>query len=153
MIHKKLKRKFIIVDLDHTIRDAAWRDEMIGGEGGWDAYHMECINDKPATDIIELVNALHKSGFIIIGCTACNEKWRQLNLKYLMQYGVRMDELLMRPEDDFSSAGESKEKLLKERFGDNLCESILAVIDDNDNVRDMCKSHGLTVLQVHGRNY
>lgn len=145
--------KFILVDIDHTLSDAAWRDPMIGGEGGWDAYHAASIDDKPAEDVVGLINLLQrKRSLSIVGITARPEKWRNLTMSWLLKNSVFLDELLMREDEDFRPAPALKIALAKQRFGETLT-GVVAVLDDRDDVTAAFKSLNITVLQVHGRKY
>ena len=143
---------FVLIDIDHTLSDAAWRDPMIGGEGGWDAYHAASISDEAATDIVALADAMKAQGHEVIGLTARPEKWRKLTMEWMLNNRVFLDEILMRPDEAFHPAPELKMTLARERFGEKL-ENVLFVLDDRDDVAAVFRGAGITVLQVHGRKY
>lgn len=148
---KVMKRWYILCDIDHTLSAAFTRDHMIGGEGGWDAYHAESIHDLPIIDVIEMVRALWFQGYEIIGMTARPAKWRAMTLTWMIKHQVPMDELLMRPDTAFHPAPEIKVALAKERFGDKLKEQVAFIIDDREDVCAAFRELGITALQCYGR--
>jgi phosphoglycolate phosphatase-like HAD superfamily hydrolase len=147
-----VSKDVILVDIDHTITDAAWRDHLIGGEGGWDHYHSESEKDKPATDICSIL-AFLSGPFEIVAVTARPEKWRQLTHKWCTNNFPFVDEILMRANDDYSPSPEVKLRLVEQRFGPNWQERVACIIDDRDDVTSAFKEAGVTVLQCHARRY
>ena len=147
-----IRRSTILVDLDHTIF-ASWpRDGLIGGEGGWDAYHAASVDDDVIDDVAHLVNSLWKSGWKIIGLTARPEKWRNISMQKLVRHEVAMDELLMRPDEAFHPAPEIKVQLAQERFpGETLKQNVAFLLEDRADVCEAFHALGITTLQVKGR--
>lgn len=145
------KRNVILCDIDHTISDAFWRDELIGGPGGWDEYHKNSMKDQPLHDVVAMINALHAAGYEIIGLTARPGKWRRLTMDWMLQHGVKIDELLMRPDDSYHPAPEIKMKLALARFPEPIKDHIAFVLDDREDVVEAFKGMGITSMQVHGR--
>lgn len=141
-------RSTIIIDVDHTISDAAWRDNLIGGP--WDDYHTASATDQPIDEIAQMLQMIGR-GFFVVGCTARPEKWRGLTMQWLTKHGIQMDELLMRPDDDYRPAPVVKVDLCKRRFGMAWPHEIAFVMDDRDDVAAAFKAEGITVLQVHAR--
>ena len=142
--------------IDHTISDAAWRDDMINNND-WDAYHLAGKEDKPIAEIVQFIESLagatttEKFAWEIIALTARPGKWRKQTMEWMGKYGVIIDEILMRPDDSYKSAGEMKVQLLKERFGESLeklegCNVIL--IDDNEKVIEAVRALGITTLHI-----
>lgn len=148
--------KIFLLDIDHTISDAAWRDDMIANRD-WDAYHSAGKDDKPIEEVCQLVRDLHfdssgeSEGWNIIGLTARPEKWRVQTIKWLIINSVPIDELLMRDYNTFESAAGTKVGLLKKRFGENL-EGLeghkVLLIDDNDKVIEAMRGLNITTLQI-----
>jgi hypothetical protein len=137
----------ILVDIDHTLSDAGWRDSMMGN---WDEYHGSAHADQPIMDMVLLINSLHDQRWNIVGLTTRPEKFRQQTLRWLMQYNVKMDEVLMRADDDFRPSAISKVALAHERFPD-FANEVMLVFDDRDDIVAAFKAQGVTVLQVHAR--
>jgi hypothetical protein len=136
----------ILVDIDHTIANAFWRDSMIGTET-WDVYHENSKYDKPFKNVVNLINSLANSGYDMMGITGRNEKYRQLTVGWLVQNKVDLDEILMRPDNDFTKNGELKVKLIKERFKDNF-KDIHFLIDDNEDAILAFMALGIATLQI-----
>lgn len=143
-------KEFVILDIDHTISDAAWRDSLLGQ---WDEYHTRSADDKPATDVIELVRMLHAGGCTILAVTARPEKWRSLTYRWLEQHGVMFDRLIMRPDDDYSDAPTVKLAMVETILGPDYPSRVICVLDDREDVIAAFIGKGVTSLKVYGRNY
>jgi len=138
----------IAVDIDHTLRLSHWRDEHIEWakeSGEWDTYHSLGIQDKPATQIIELVVAMHRAGHEIYVVTAIPRKWLRPVFSWLHKHGIKVehDHLLMRPlgDDQFRPSPELKQELVAHLDVDLF-------IDDREDVCSSFASIGVTTLQV-----
>jgi hypothetical protein len=136
----------VLVDIDHTLSDAFWRDELIGT---WDAYHEASSGDLPLLPVIGLINSLHLCRYTIVGITARPEKWRQLTLNWLVRWGAHVHELLMRPDDAFHPSPEIKLELARKRFPD--FNDIAFLLEDRDDVCAAFREAGVTVLQVFSK--
>jgi len=144
-------RKIVLCDIDHTVSNAFWRDDMIGGPGGWDAYHAASKDDEPIHDVVNMINAMRAGGMYIVGITARPEKWRKLTMELLVKHGAMFDELLMRPDEAYHPAAEIKLKLAAERFGERFKDEVALIIDDREDVVAAFREAGITALLVHGR--
>ena len=144
------KRLNVLCDIDHTLSNSFWRDEMIGGPGGWDEYHANAAADEPLPDMVNMINSLSDTGYNIVAITARPEKWRKMTMDWLVRYGIFTDELLMRADTDYHPAPEIKLKLANERFKD-IKDEVAFVLDDRVDVVAAFKALGVTALQVHGR--
>jgi len=143
-------RKNVLVDIDHTISNSFWRDSLIGGPGGWDEYHRNLIDDEPVIDVVGMINTLYWAQYTIVGITARPGKWRKLTLDWCVKHSVRLNELLMRPDDDFYPAAELKVRLASERFP-NLKDEVAFIMDDREDVSVAFRELGVTALQVYAR--
>lgn len=144
-----MDNKIILVDIDHTVADAFHRDPMIGVTD-WDTYHARSQEDDPCHDFVELLNCLNDK-HSLIGLTSRPEKFRTLTMKWLVQHGVRLDDLWMRPNHDYNAAQDMKVALCKEKMGDDWQKNILFVIDDNERVVQAFRSEGVSVLQIFNK--
>lgn len=140
-------RYIALVDIDHTVSNSFWRDAMIGGD--WDEYHRAAIFDKPLPDVIAMIAALHAAGWEIYGLTARPSKWRKMTLDWLLAHDVKIDEMLMREDDDYRPAPEMKIALALEKFG-TLKGVVTIVFDDRDDVIAAFRAVNVTAIQVHG---
>ena len=144
-------RNIILLDIDHTLADSYWRDEMLG-IASWDDYHSKGVDDLPAPDfvpfIVHYANTLH---YDLIGITARPEKWRNLTMRWLAVNGIKLDELWMRKDGDFRPAPDIKLSLCEEKLGEGWRERILLIIDDNERVIEAFKGENITCLQIFNR--
>jgi hypothetical protein len=137
---------YILVDIDHTIANSFWRDHMIG-RASWDEYHAASKDDIPFRKVVNLINSLSTMDYIIIAFTGRNEKFRQLTLNWFLKNQIDVDELLMRPDDNFEKNGEMKKKLIEDRFNGKYKE-IHFIIEDNDDSVVTFFNMGITTLQI-----
>jgi hypothetical protein len=144
--------KAILIDIDHTLSDASWRDPMIGGEGGWDAYHNASVDDKVAEDVALFVRAIRYVPLLAVGCTARPEKFRAITTEWLLRHNIWLDHLLMRPDEEFRPSAEIKVALAESFFKGDLSQ-IVAVLDDHEGVISSFVARGVTAFHVRGRKY
>lgn len=151
-------RSVILIDIDHTVSDAWWRDGMIEGfrdnhdeevakRAPWDQYHMASAQDKPLDDIVKLLRILHGM-YTLVGLTARPEKWRQLTTDWLVAHGLFFDHLIMRPDADYRPSKKMKASLALEAFGPDL-SAIAFVLDDQEEVLASFAAQGVTCLQTY----
>lgn len=138
----------ILCDLDHCLSDAAGRDHLIAA-GDWDAYHSAAIDDPPVHDMIDLLRSIGGE-HDLWGLTGRNEKWRALTNGWLLKHGLLLDDILMRPDDDFTPAAELKIRMVRERLGPDeaIRRQVLSVLDDREDVLAIFAAIGVTTLQV-----
>ena len=143
------QRKAILLDIDHTVSNAFWRDQMVAA-GDWDAYHSAAVNDQPILDIVEMLRRLH-AHYLIIGFTSRPEKWRKMTVEWLLKHNVPFDEIHMRPADDNRKSPELKVSLAMGRFGRSLSETVAFVMDDRDDVIAAFRAIGVTAIQIYAK--
>jgi hypothetical protein len=142
------RRRIVLVDVDHVITDAFWRDPMLL-ERDWDAYHMASVDDKPDKDIRLLLESLSVFGNLwIVGLTARPEKWRKMTMDYMLKHDVPMNELLMRPNDCYDPSPKVKVDLINKHYADQM-EEIMFVIEDKEDTVIALKGLNLNVLHYH----
>lgn len=137
--------RHVICDVDDTVASAFWREDLIGN--GWDEYHSQLHLDKPIEPVLEMLRALERCNYVIVGCTARPEKWRKLTMEWMIKHDVPMHTLLMRPEGDFRPARELKVDLVKDYFKTNL-DTVSLVLDDREDVVEAFRALGITALRV-----
>jgi NLI interacting factor-like phosphatase len=130
----------LITDLDHTLAASSWRDQHRGGN--WDAYHAMAKDDKPILQMIFLINTVALNAKVVC-ITTRPEKWRMLTLNWLLKYRVEIDELLMRPNDDFRPSPVLKVALAQQFLAED--ENIVA-IDDREDVLQAYQAVGIKAL-------
>ena len=129
----------IITDLDGTLAHSHWRKSL---QPDWDAYFAASKEDKPNAPMVALINALGQTCRIIC-ITARPEKWRQLTMNWLLKHKIGIDELIMRPADDYRMS-----PLLKPALAATLKNTdTIIVIDDRLDVILAYIAAGFTTLQ------
>lgn len=147
-------RNIILFDVDHTISDAFWRDDMIKksrDSGDWDEYHSRGKEDKPLEDIKWLIHLLYNgiddtgSDIELWAITARPEKYRKQTMDWFVKHKIKIGTLLMRPEDVFKRAPDIKIDLCKEH---GILDNILCILDDREDVVEAFRALGITAFQV-----
>lgn len=141
----------IIIDIDDTLSDASWRQSLIQ-EQGWDAFHAAGKDDKPILGMKKLLQWLSSGGIDdeeteIVALTARPAKYRNQTLVWLMSHSIYLDDIIMRPDNDYSKSKDLKVRLAKEHFGERF-KDISIVIDDREDVCEAFRSEGIVCLQV-----
>ena len=142
-------RTFVIVDLDGTLSDSFYREEV---KPDWDAYHAASINDAPLGDMADIIKTLSVDN-TIIAMTARPEKWRTVTMAWLLRNEIPISELLMRPMDDWRSVPEVKMALAVSRFGgtEQIRDNVLFIVDDREDVVQAFAGIGVTALLAYSR--
>jgi len=138
----------VLVDIDHVISDAGWRDSMLGGIHSWDEYHGAASEDLPVEEMVSLVNCLSVAGHEVIGFTARPERWRKMTMDWMILHGVNLSDVLMRGDDDFRAADKIKMELVEKSLEGRAID---LVIDDNEAVCAAFRAKGITTLYVSVR--
>ncbi len=148
-----MMRQSILIDIDHTLSDAFWRDDMYHDPlATRDEYFAAAKNDDALCDSVRLMNTLARDfNFIIL--TARPEKWRQLTMDWLVAHSVMAEEMLMRPDNCFDPSPKVKVDLAMKRFGgeEGMREHIALVVDDREDVVAAFAALGITSMQILGR--
>jgi len=146
----------IICDLDGTLADLTHRLHHIkGGKKDWDAFHAQCVNDKPHEDVIEIVNTFRvgscgcgyprKDLYILSGRNEVvrdeTVRWLEDNTPFTL--GTT---LAMRKANDRRPDTEVKRDMVRE-LG-LTPDNTLCVFDDRQCVVDMWREMGFRCLQV-----
>jgi phosphoglycolate phosphatase-like HAD superfamily hydrolase len=137
----------LLLDLDDTLCDAAWRASLIDGES-WDFYHSQLHEDKLIPEVIALVRGLFFAGWKIHAITARPEKFRELSTRHLIRYSVPVERILMRADNDRRRSPDVKMDLVLKNF-DGISRSQMVAIDDRDDVVAAYKSMGIVAFQIH----
>jgi phosphoglycolate phosphatase-like HAD superfamily hydrolase len=136
----------VVVDLDHTVSDAFWRDSMIG-VNPWDEYYENAKYDKPFKNVANLINSLSAMNYEIIAFTGRPEKFRTLTVSWLVRNRIDIDIILMRPDGDFTKNSDLKLKLIKEYFKDRFYQIHFIIDDNEESVLEFYKL-GIPTLQI-----
>jgi len=145
--------KIVLFDIDHTISDSRWRDPMLPPNATWDEYHSALEQDKPFTNMIELINTLAEAGYSPVGFTVRPEKWRSLTNAWMMRHKVSLTHIFMRASTDYSPAHITKVAMIEENFTEAERKSIVFIVDDREDVCMMLTdAFGISSLQVRHKS-
>ena len=142
-----LDKKTVIFDLDGTIADVKKRRLSLQGESrDWDAFHAGIKDDPPNTPVVELYRVLWDSArYEIIIVTGRMEQYRLSTGEWLTRHEIPFQTLKMRADGDFRADHIIKEEMLLQLLGEG--KEPVFVVDDRQQVVDMCRRHGITCLQ------
>jgi hypothetical protein len=139
-------RNTYIFDLDGTLADIKHRRHFVeNGKKNWDAFFKACVDDKPNYPIIKICRGLKFAGFKVWIVSGRNESVRKQTEYWLQKYLIKYEELIMRPEKDYTPDHELKLRWLNERLPK---KHIIAVFDDRKRVVDMWRQQGYACVQV-----
>ncbi len=133
----------IIFDLDRTLIDIASIEHLLeeaAEETDYLDFHL-ASREAPAVDWVKiLVNYTRQLGIGAIAITARNEIYRDLTIEWFALNGVAMDDLYMRPMNDYRPDHEvKKDQLVIVRQSWNPMHAF----DDREDVLQMWGSEGI----------
>jgi phosphoglycolate phosphatase-like HAD superfamily hydrolase len=143
----------IICDLDGTLCDIGHRLHL-AKEKKWDEFHALLENDGIHEDVAHVIMGmpLHMK---IIALTGRTEKYRDLTNKWLDKNEIVFDELIMRPDDDFTADHILKPRMLAEYFGsmEELKAHVIVILEDRDRVISAWRALNVPVWQCRLEGY
>lgn len=144
--------KYIIFDIDGVLADCSHRLHYLKDKN-YDKFYSdeEIMKDKPIHDIMDIFVGLENLNEYNIGSNKTvnilisgrNERCKKSTIQWLrekLNIYIDEDQLFLRSEDDYRPAHEVKEDLIKKHIG---FENILFAFDDDDQVNEMYKKHGV----------
>lgn len=137
-----MAEKIVFIDIDHTIAAAWWRDSRMSD---WDEYHELSAHDDPIREMIALVQALRNDNWVIIGLTGRPEKWQRLTMDWCLKYGAMLDQLIMRPDNNYETAPDFKLAAVLDVI-QLLDDPMIIVFEDRDDVVALLKSNVKCVI-------
>jgi hypothetical protein len=141
---------YVICNIDHTLANSFWRDSMLDS-GDWNQYHENAKHDKVFKNLANFINSLSSVGYTFIGITNRNERFRALTVEWLVKNRIDIDEILMRPDDNYQKSTELKLDLLKKRFNEDY-KKIHFIIDDSEEAILAFFKLGIPTLQIRNVN-
>jgi len=136
----------VLVDIDHTLSDAAWRDHLVPmarATGDWSAYYAAMDEDDPIMFVVTLVRLLSQS-YTVVGMTGRPETYRAKTLVWLRRNNVELFDVLMRPDGDRSSSPKLKVTMIRKKFP---LDSIAFAIEDRDDCIAALRAIGIPVFK------
>lgn len=141
----------VVIDLDGTLCNSSHRDHLAVTKD-WDAFHALCGADKPWPDVEALIGLLNSVGdYCLIGLTGRNERYRNVTHQWLMNHDIFLDDLLMRPNDDFTPDHELKPRMLAE--ANVLPSDVWFILEDRDKVVEAWRDNGFNCWQCRPGGY
>jgi len=135
----------VIFDIDGTLSNPEHRLHFVRGpKKDWDSFFAGLSDDPPAKNILDLCQELSFGSKILVA-TGRPEKYRCATKRWLDSFGVYLDQLYIRPDDDTRPDHIVKSQILDGIYADGY-EPWL-VIDDRQSVVEMWRDRGLTCLQ------
>lgn len=144
-----MTRKTVLVDIDHVL-SAAWPRDPLIQQGDWDRYHQQAANDQPLPDVVAMIRALRWASYHIVAITSRPEKWRALTNQWFFRWQIPIDDLLMRPNDNYQTDVELKIGLATASFTD-MKKEVSFLIEDREDVCIAFHEAGVTTLQCRAR--
>lgn len=140
-----LSSKAMVKPLGNKLGGHVLSFKQIGFKADWDNFHKACVNDKPIQPMIDIYQMLdagaEKLGtteFLIL--TGRSEAVRVETMDWLLDQGINYNQLIMRPEKNYTADHELKEQWLHKL---QETHQILTVFDDRRKVVDMWRKNGL----------
>lgn len=139
-------RKIVVVDIDGTVSKVGDRLKYLKRDKpNWDRFYDSCFEDQPIQEVIDLVKVLEKD-YEIVYCTGRRESVRGVTQTWLLDRGLMVGKLLMRPDGDKRHDTDVKpEQLSNEGI---LLQEIAFVLEDRDSMVKKWRGLGLKCLQV-----
>jgi hypothetical protein len=137
-------------DLDSTVFDTSHRrlyiDKIRAGEGTWLEYSLLCAGDTPIPGVIDVMTLLSKTTrqIAISGRNMCA---LDLTWKSIRQYGIPLDEVILRPDEDLTENGEFKVRMLRKLEGAGMAVKLF--MEDWPPTADYIRSAGFPVLVLN----
>ena len=146
-------KKIILFDIDGTLADLEHRRGYVRRKpSNWEAFNNTMGDDGPHEVVIDTFNALRATGnYYMVIFTGRSDRFEDLTVKWLEEYGIVYDELHMRTHSDESN--HVKDSIVKKEMLDNLIanhpnKKIMGVFDDRLQVVEMWIENGIWVFDV-----
>lgn len=137
--------KTVICDLDGTLFNIDHRLHFIEGEEkDWEAFYAACKFDSTNIWCYELLGALQQAGHKIVFISGRQGSTMGTTNRMISEMGFRRYAIYMREDGDHRPDYEVKRELYLANLQEDV---ILFAIDDRQQVVDMYRELGLTVLQ------
>jgi hypothetical protein len=146
----------ILCDIDGTAANIEHRRHFVEGKHkDWKTFFDEMEYDMPNVWCQELLGAMLAAGHRTAFISGRPDNYEQQTRAWLSEHypASFTGELYMRPAGNSDQDYKIKEEILASKFDDEDQRNILFVLDDRQQVVDMWRRHGLTVLQCDVGNF
>lgn len=150
-------RRWIVLDLDGTLCDCSHRVHLAQAKQ-WDEFHAGIMDDKPYPDTVDFIKMVWSTvDYQIVVCTGRPETYRKATWEWIYKYNLEeyIDNMVMRPEKDYSPDHELKIKMIYDFFGGEAetRSNVLLVLDDRERVVEAWRNAGFSCWQVNVGKY
>lgn len=145
------KGDIVLVDMDHTLSDARWRDHMITEsmrEVDWQRYHSLCGTDPVFEPVAAVVRALRLCGAQIYVVTARPKSFRVATEGWLVRNHIDVDALYMRDIGDRTPSARLKPRQILHHLPVSSLARVRLIIDDREDVIEEFAKIGICGLKV-----
>lgn len=148
--------KAFICDLDGTLYDARERRDrcFVAGRKDFDRWNREAEFDQPHLWCAQLVQAMRATGYFPLFVTGREDTYREATMKWLrrnLNMGIGTYALFMRPAKNYAPDSSIKAEIYEKNIRGQY--EVLFCVDDRQQVVDMWRGLGLTVLQCDVGNF
>lgn len=142
----------VIFDVDGTLMDIEHRRHfVIQKPKDFDAFREATKDDTPKHEIFAIAKALQAAGHRIIISSGRNKSQMDITVDQLTSQGLQFDAIFMRSNSDFRPDFEVKQEMLTKMKAQGFNPTM--AVDDRQQVVDMWRANGITVLQVDEGNF
>lgn len=143
----------MLFDIDGTLADIEHRRKFVQCEKpDWKSFNARMGEDTPNWPIVSLYCSLWNTGdYDLILVTGRNEAYRKITEQWLTWNAIPFGDMYMRGDNDFRNDHVIKEEILGHLLSRG--RRILFVVDDRQQVVDMWRRNGITVLQCDQGNF
>ena len=141
-------KKTVIFDVDGTIADVEHRRHFVSQKpADWKSFRNSTVFDTPVQWVCDIAKRFIAQGDNVAFFSARNESEREITEKQISEWiGKGHQGLFLRPDGDFRRDDEFKSDLA-DKF-EEVGGKIDIVFDDRNQVVDMWRQRGTTVVQV-----
>ena len=149
-----MKRLYVVVDLDGTLREISHRRHLISnGNNQWDEFFLSCDKDEPVWPVIDIFAALVNAGHRVEVWSGASEISREMTIQWFGNFvkpklsspPKDMGDFLvhMRPQGNYTP-----DEILKKQWLDNETVKPDIIFDDRIKVVEMWRDNGICCAQV-----
>jgi phosphoglycolate phosphatase-like HAD superfamily hydrolase len=137
----------IIFDVDGTLMNIEHRRHfVVQRPKDFDAFRAATKDDTPKDEIFAIAKAMKAAGHRIIISSGRNKSQMDITVQQINSQGLEFDAIFMRSNRDFRQDYVVKEAMLVKMIAEGFFP--IMAVDDRQQVVDMWRRNGLTVLQV-----
>lgn len=143
----------VVTDIDGTVANTQHRDYLRQAKL-YEAYNKASVDDEPYQNVVTTLQVL-SSDCVVIACTGRPEQHRAITESWLIENGVPVEHVLMRPYGNRQSDSVIKVEVLERWLKENGYEKdqVLCILEDRDTVVDAWREAGFNCWQVRIGDY